>query len=257
MASSSRWLKTLTIVGGSAALGGFVGSKYYPTTTFDLSDHHMPSDWVKRKVESSPLVKSLLTKPELEVVPFRPILTSLGGDPLKEGNMLGSMNGMIEYAFGLYAKKDKTLIKVTRLGENICGHPGIVHGGLISALFDDYMGALFLMNASGKYSGFTANLSVDYRVPMPAPSTVAIVVWIEKVDGRKVYLRAEAHACDPSSTLLFPRKSQKWLGGTKVPASSSAAETWKSHTVKFADATSLYIIPKDQYERLQKLNLTV
>ncbi|KAJ3218911.1 hypothetical protein HDU67_003550 [Dinochytrium kinnereticum] len=277
--SSARFLRTLTVAGGSAGIGGILAVNFMPRRYGDqIEDHHMPADAIRSKVESTSLVRSLLKKPDLEIVPFRPVLTALGGDPIaerKDGAMLGTMKvdgtveedpvayrshllrgtslygpGKIEYAFGLFSRKDKALIKVTKIGENLCGHPGIVHGGLISALFDDYMGALFLMNASGKYSGFTANLSVDYRVPMPAPSTIAIVVWIERVEGRKVFLKAEAHACEPSEI--------PFILNAKAKETSPQVERWiGSKSIKFADASSLYIIPRDQYDRMLKSTETV
>ena len=44
--------------------------------------------------------------------------------------------------------ESQVFIQVVKLGENVCGHPGIVHGGLLAALFDDVMGSLFLINVS-------------------------------------------------------------------------------------------------------------
>ena len=49
-----------------------------------------------------------------------------------------------------------------RLGTRaVCGHPTIIHGGALAAIFDDSFGALFFASRIG--NGFTANLSVDYR----------------------------------------------------------------------------------------------
>ncbi|KAJ3197651.1 Thioesterase super member 4 [Irineochytrium annulatum] len=227
---------------------------------------HEPSSSIKARLESLPIIKSIRAQPHVEVVPFRPKLADAVGDAIREdesGAKLGFKRtpgeivhedpagyrnsllrgtlygpGMIEYAFGLYSRDDRALVKITELGSELCGHPGVVHGGMISALFDDFMGTLFLLNAEGAYSGFTANLNVDYRSPMPAQSTIALVIWIDRVEGRKVFLKGEARS----------------IGNVEgASESGSIGEKWAGvGGVKYAEATSLYIIPKRQYEALQR-----
>ena len=67
-----------------------------------------------------------------------------------------------------------------------CGHPHIVHGGAIASLLDDAFGSLFFACRIG--NGFTANLNVDYRAPMPAGCDIRIETWVDRVEGRKVFL---------------------------------------------------------------------
>ena len=86
------------------------------------------------------------------------------------------------------------LVAEALLGSQACGHPRFVHGGAIAALFDDAMGMLFL--SLGKGTGFTANLSVDYRAPLPhgTPLRLSASVARTEVSQRsgalKVYLVA-------------------------------------------------------------------
>ncbi|KAJ3111372.1 Thioesterase super member 4 [Phlyctochytrium bullatum] len=210
-------------------------------------------------VESLPVVQRLKSiVPPLEHVTFRPLLTDLikddrvnktsrAEDPaaftdqfIRGRTLYGP--GRIEYSFGMLSREEKTMVKVCKLGSSICGHKGLVHGGMISALFDDFFGAIFFANAEQEYSGFTANLSIDYRFPVPAPSTVVFICWIERIDGRKVFLRGEMRSAE-----AYPSKN-----GAVHPSAvaASAGERWgEPGSIKFADATSLYIIPKDQYER--------
>ncbi|KAJ3108568.1 hypothetical protein HDU97_000850 [Phlyctochytrium planicorne] len=262
----SKWIRPFTVISLSAAAGG-IGTRLWLNEYgggvggSSSGEFHMPSDRIKRQVESTPLVKNLLSRPGLEVVPFRPVLTALGGDPINEKKetdgekvMLGSIildgkedpsnykshmlrgnslygEGKIEYAFGLLSRKEKVLVKVAKIGKELCGHPEAI-------IFN-------FGKAAGQYSGFTANLDVNYRMPMPAPSTIAIVVWIDRIEGRKVYMKAEAHACDPNA-VYFPVNP-------KARETSAEVARWiGDKSIKFADATSLYIIPKDQYERTKK-----
>lgn len=80
-----------------------------------------------------------------------------------------------------------------RLGAQACGHPQIAHGGAIAALLDDVFGAAFFAAKLGV--GFTANLSVQYRQPLPAGTEVVIRAEIDRVEesarsgAKKVFLR--------------------------------------------------------------------
>lgn len=92
------------------------------------------------------------------------------------------------------SKVDRTSVMAhARLGPQVCGHPGIAHGGILASLLDDAMGAAFFSARLG--SGFTANLSVDYRRPLPAGRDVLVTAAIERVEestsgsgSKKVYL---------------------------------------------------------------------
>jgi acyl-coenzyme A thioesterase PaaI-like protein len=70
------------------------------------------------------------------------------------------------------------------------GAPGLIHGGLLAAAFDEVLGALnWLVGAPA----VTARLETDFRAPVPVGSTVVIVASIRGVSGRKVYGSAQAH----------------------------------------------------------------
>ena len=89
---------------------------------------------------------------------------------------------------------DGQVVALVRLGDKICGHQKFIHGGFTSALLDQLFGYQFgtLRREAGLgATNFTANLNVDYRLPMPRNSLFICRLWVEKiVDGRKGYLRA-------------------------------------------------------------------
>lgn len=80
----------------------------------------------------------------------------------------------------------ETIVLVS-LGDGLNGHSRIVHGGFSAMLVDETCG-LANMNHDDRHT-FTANLSVDYRKPIPAPGVVLCRSWIKKVEGRKRYVR--------------------------------------------------------------------
>ena len=94
-----------------------------------------------------------------------------------------------------------------RVGKDLNGHKGIVHGGIISLLIDDTFGWGY--EAMGRLKGktygdddfpivVTANLNIDFRNPLPANSDFVIRVFHERTDRRKIYFRARLESHDGS-----------------------------------------------------------
>jgi uncharacterized protein (TIGR00369 family) len=89
----------------------------------------------------------------------------------------------------------------------VCGHPRVLHGGAIAALLDDVMGILFLSRGT---TGFTANLSVDYRRPIAAGTELHVSCSVDRVEtarsgASKTYVKAvvSGAAGDPSAAVVF------------------------------------------------------
>mmetsp|Transcript_7009 Transcript_7009/g.15097 ORF Transcript_7009/g.15097 Transcript_7009/m.15097 type:complete len:264 (-) Transcript_7009:135-926(-) len=84
------------------------------------------------------------------------------------------------------------------LGDEISGHPGLIHGGFTAALIDELCGWVSYFESKqqdpqGKFADkvFTAKLQIDYKRPMKEDRTYAMEVVVDKVvKGRKVYLKA-------------------------------------------------------------------
>lgn len=104
------------------------------------------------------------------------------------------------------------LVCIIEIGDRLCGHPEIVHGGIISAIFDNSFGWLYMITRDKFQSktAFTANLNVNFRKPIYANSIGMIKVKIEKLEGRKIFMKA----------------------------------SWEWNNEIFADATALFVTPK-------------
>ncbi|WP_017587280.1 PaaI family thioesterase [Nocardiopsis ganjiahuensis] len=72
------------------------------------------------------------------------------------------------------------------------GPPGLVHGGWIAAMLDQAVGSVSAVETS---PGLTANLEINYRRPTPLFTPLEITSWVERVEGRKVFVagRIRAH----------------------------------------------------------------
>ncbi|CAJ1930615.1 unnamed protein product [Cylindrotheca closterium] len=123
-------------------------------------------------------------------------------------------NNMIEkyevYKRPTGSTDDNVVIAHIAFGEHLDGHTGIVHGGILSLMFDDLLG--FGFYSLGIPMAFTANLNVDYRSPVPAGTRVRVVAQLESREGRKLFWKAQMTSLDQQ--------------------------------VLYAEASSLYIIPR-------------
>ena len=123
-------------------------------------------------------------------------------------------NKMIEkyevYKRPVGSTDENVVIAHIAFGEHLDGHPGIVHGGILSLMFDDLLG--FGFYSLGIQMAFTANLNVDYRTPVPAGTRVLVAAQLESREGRKLFWKAQMTSLDKKTL--------------------------------YAEATSLYIIPR-------------
>lgn len=63
------------------------------------------------------------------------------------------------------------------------------HGGAVTLMFDEALGNLAGPAAKGMTR--TAYLKVDYRALTPIDVELTTHVWVERIEGRKLYLRGE------------------------------------------------------------------
>lgn len=80
------------------------------------------------------------------------------------------------------------LVQIAFLGEALCGHPTIVHGGLLATLLDEGLARACFPALPNKV-GVTASLKIDYRAPCPAGSYVVLKAETTKVEGRKAWVK--------------------------------------------------------------------
>ena len=62
---------------------------------------------------------------------------------------------------------------------------GTLHGGAIATIIDGASGILF---ASLGFRGMTANLTINYRKPVPLPSKVLCIARINREKDRKIFI---------------------------------------------------------------------
>jgi acyl-coenzyme A thioesterase PaaI-like protein len=68
------------------------------------------------------------------------------------------------------------------------GAPGYAHGGAVSTILDDALGMLLFVL---RRPAVTARLEVDFRRPAYIGRPFEVEAWVDEVDGRKLWMRAE------------------------------------------------------------------
>ncbi|KAK9237507.1 HotDog domain-containing protein [Lipomyces kononenkoae] len=80
------------------------------------------------------------------------------------------------------------LVSVVHLGRNLCGHPGIIHGGLLATLLDEGLCRCAFPALPSKV-GVTANLNLNYRSPAFADRLYVMRAEVTQVEGRKAWVK--------------------------------------------------------------------
>lgn len=107
----------------------------------------------------------------------------IGGSPFVNGPQPGGFGVRMHYHEASARTRGLVTFDASKMGP-----PGHAHGGAIAAVLDEAMGA------AAWYNGLpvlAVNLNVDLKHSVPLEVEVVASGWIDRVDGRKVYLAGE------------------------------------------------------------------
>ncbi|KAF8268288.1 HotDog domain-containing protein [Lactarius quietus] len=102
---------------------------------------------------------------------------------------------------------------LVHVGRGLCGHDGIVHGGLMATLLDEALARTATQNLPDKV-GVTANLTVNYRAPTRADQFVVLRIRLLEAKGRKARVAGTVEDLDgnvlieASGLFVQPRYAQ-------------------------------------------------
>jgi acyl-coenzyme A thioesterase PaaI-like protein len=74
------------------------------------------------------------------------------------------------------------------------GPPGCVHGGIVALTWDHVLAAATLIDDA---RGPTANLNISYRKPTPLHQEIRYEAWVERAEGKKMYIKGQCFGHDP------------------------------------------------------------
>lgn len=110
----------------------------------------------------------------------------------------GSLRGPGKLALPplLRVKKDESeTVGILHVGRALCGHDGIVHGGMLATLLDESLGRTAIRNLPDQV-GVTAWLKVDYRKPTHADQFIVLRTRLIEGKGRKVWVEGQIEDLD-------------------------------------------------------------
>jgi uncharacterized protein (TIGR00369 family) len=99
------------------------------------------------------------------------------------------------------------------LGSRYAGGAGFVHGGIIAVLLDEAMGKISKLTEE---RAVTAELTIEYRKPVPVDREIVVSGWQEDQKGRNRFRVGEIH--DNQGNLLARGRGRFVVLGQPVAA---------------------------------------
>lgn len=171
-------------------------------------------------IQNHPLSQSLRANPDFtESRPHLKIPEEMRKHNLTGGTLAGP-HKIVVPPFIWSEKGGKSLVALFYLGDDVCGHPGIVHGGLLATILDEALARCCFPALPNKV-GMTANLNINYRKPAPAGRYYLLRAKTVNVEGRKAWVDGhietleeqgkEPTVCAQASALYVEPKQAAWM----------------------------------------------
>lgn len=145
---------------------------------------------IEETINNHPMVAELRRRPEL--TESRPHMKMPGQYRARSltGSALAGPGKVPVPAYAWVENGGKSLVSVVFVGQDLCGHPGLVHGGFLATMLDEGLGRC-CFGALPHNIGVTANLNINYRKPTPAGTYLVLRAETTKVDGRKAWVKGQ------------------------------------------------------------------
>eukprot|EP00811_Abedinium_folium_P005605 NODE_15160_length_1065_cov_2.877399.p1 GENE.NODE_15160_length_1065_cov_2.877399~~NODE_15160_length_1065_cov_2.877399.p1 ORF type:complete len:197 (+),score=53.29 NODE_15160_length_1065_cov_2.877399:115-705(+) len=160
---------------------------------------------------------ALATRPGLRRVDFKDVL--LGGYPdacMRRHLVYGTLREEMDFDAVYYEEAQRALWTVARLGAGLRNVQGTLHGGALVTAFDCTFGTLFTLSG---YTGFTANVTTDFRRPVMLPAALLVRTHVVSAEGRKVRMAASLQCGAVDAPLVYAEGSALFI--SKRPTSTA------------------------------------
>ncbi|KAJ7111630.1 HotDog domain-containing protein [Mycena crocata] len=157
---------------------------------------------LEAELQTLPMLQAHRAQPDAgewyETRPHEGIPDSVRVNKLTSGTLRGP--GKLALFPLARVRKDESAAEIyIHLGRGLCGHDGIVHGGLLATLLDEALGRNAIINLPEKV-GVTATLSLKYKAPTRADQFVVMKTQLVEAKGRKA--RVSGRVEDLQGTVL-------------------------------------------------------
>ncbi|KAF1840917.1 Thioesterase/thiol ester dehydrase-isomerase [Cucurbitaria berberidis CBS 394.84] len=179
------------IMAGAPAVESIRAMANPPTDAETLELFQPPTEEVaeiERNLFSHPLTKRLLADPKyIAARPHLKIPEALRHQNLTGGTLLGPDKIAVP-PLQFTTEDGSSFVSIQYLGTALCGHPGIVHGGLLATLLDEGLARCCFPALPNKVA-VTASLKIDYKAPVMAGQIIVLRAEMTKVEGRKAWVK--------------------------------------------------------------------
>ena len=175
----------------TAPVASTVNGLMHPPTDAESLDLYTPptpeAASINALILSHPLSQSLRADPRFsESRPHMKIPPQARANNLTGGTLLGE-DKVVVPPLTFAEEGGKSYVSLQYLGSALCGHPGIVHGGMLATLLDEGL-ARCCFPALPNQVGVTASLNISYKKPCRAGQVVVLRARTTKVEGRKAWV---------------------------------------------------------------------
>ncbi|KAF8173222.1 HotDog domain-containing protein [Mycena galopus ATCC 62051] len=157
---------------------------------------------LEAKLQALPLLRELRERADAdewyETRPHQQIPDDVRANKLTAGSLRGP-GKLALFPLARVKKDESEAVVFVHLGRGLCGHDGIVHGGLLATLLDEALARNAITNLPEKV-GVTATLSLNYRAPTRADQFVVLKTRLVDLKGRKAMVTGRVE--DVQGTLL-------------------------------------------------------
>lgn len=179
----------------------------------DLEHNHTQTSTetqILNYIRTHPAAEALAADPEFtEITLHLDIPPNQANSNLITGALAGPKK-LLMSPFLFRNSSERSIVMFAYMGSGVCGHPGIVHGGILATLVDEGLARCCFPDLPNKV-GVTANLNIDYRAPAPANSYAVFRARTVRLEGRKAWVEGRIESLpagdDEEPVLLVEAKA--------------------------------------------------
>jgi len=187
-AIAARHSRTLSRATSASALGLSSDSAFNSPKPLQRESNTVET--LEATLQSLPLLISYRSRLDAqewyETRPYATLPPAIRARTLTAGTLRGPGKLALPSLVRARRNESESLVLI-HLGRDLCGHEGVVHGGMLAALLDEALGRTGVLSLPDGI-GFTASMTIDYRAPTLADQFVAIKTAVARKDGRKVWV---------------------------------------------------------------------
>ncbi|KAH7906294.1 HotDog domain-containing protein [Hygrophoropsis aurantiaca] len=252
---SRKYLKTFSLAASVAISAYSFGALFpHPYLTF-ISPRPAPgppdpstpesiayTEALEHKLQSLPLLTSHRNQPDAnEWYEARPYI-KMAEDRRVNSLTAGALRGPGKLAVPPIVRSrddESEALIIAHVGRGLCGHDGIIHGGLLATILDESLARVAINNLPDKI-GVTANLSINYRAPTFADQFIVVRIFLTEKRGRKAMVSGRVEdlkgniLVEASATFVQPRYSSL-LSNSMVKQAMGEPEPKSSAPVLLAE----------------------